>query len=67
MLIAVRHVSDFGDPQMDDPTAENCVSVTGPRDEITLKLGPFNDWPRIPWNRGIDLHLVSGGFCQEKH
>lgn len=60
VLIAVRHVSDFGDPQTDDPRAENYVSIIGPRDDITWKLGPLNDWPRIPWNRGIDLHLVSG-------
>ena len=59
VVLAARHVSDVGDPQMDDPAAENYVSVETDAD-AAWEIGPANDWARHPWNRGIDLHLTSG-------
>lgn len=59
VVLAVRHVSDLGDPQMDTPAAENYISVTGSGE---WKLGEPNDWKRHPWNRGIDLRLESGSL-----
>lgn len=57
VVLAVRHASDFGDPQMSDPAAENFISLRGPG---TWKLGEPMEVKRHPWNRGIDLRLVSG-------
>ena len=57
IVLAARHVSDLGDAQMDNPKAENFISVTGPG---RWELGPANDWKRHPWNRGIDLRLRDG-------
>lgn len=59
VVLAVRHVSDLGDPQMSDPAAENFISLQGPG---TWELGPAHEDKRHPWNRGIDLILVSGEY-----
>jgi len=60
VVIATRHVSDFGDPQMTDPSAENFIAVSASRPDVAWELMPANDWQRHPWNRGIDLKLASG-------
>ena len=59
-VLAVRHVCDFGDAQIDDPRAENYISVATSRGDASWELGPANDWARHPWNRGIELELTSG-------
>jgi len=60
VVLASRHVSDFGDPQLDDPRAENFVSVASSGGDASWQLGPTIDWSRFPWNHGIGLELVSG-------
>ena len=60
VVLAVRHVSDFGRPQMNDPRAENFISVVTSRGDSAWRLGRANDMGRHPWNRGIELELVSG-------
>ena len=57
VVLAVRHFSDIGHPQMSDPAAENFVAVRGPG---SWELGPAQERGRHPWNLGIDLRLVSG-------
>jgi len=57
VVLAVRHVSDLGDPQMSDSAAENFLSLRGPG---TWELGPSREFRRHPWNLGIDLRLVQG-------
>ena len=52
IVIATRHVSDFGDPQMVEAGAENYITVQ-PGGPGRWNLGPLNDWRRHPWNRGI--------------
>lgn len=59
LVVGVRHVSDFGDPQMTAPDAENYITVRG-GDDAHWRLGEICDWPRLPWNQGIDLRLKSG-------
>ena len=59
VVLAARHVSDLGDPQMSDSGAENFISLRGPG---TWALGPAHEGKRHPWNRGIHLRLVSGAF-----
>lgn len=60
VVIATRHVSDFGDPQMDDPRAENYITVGASRAGLAWSLGPAENGRRHPWNRGIDLKLLCG-------
>ncbi len=60
LVLAARHVSDFGDPQMTDPLDENYVYVESRRSGLEWTLGLANDWRRHPWNRGIDLTLTTG-------
>lgn len=60
VVIAVRHVSDFGDAQTDDPSSENYITVECSNSEAEWQLKGKNDWKRHPWNRGIDLELISG-------
>lgn len=60
IVIATRHVSDFGDAQMADPTAENYISVSSSRANLSWELGPNHGGERHPWNRGTELKLVSG-------
>ena len=57
VVVATRHVSDFSDPQTDDPGAENYVAVE-PGGTQRWQLGDPMMWDRFPWNRGIDLELV---------
>jgi hypothetical protein len=59
VVLASRHVSDLGEAQMHDPTAENhiLVKADGAQD---WKIGPHDDWRRHPWNGGLDLQLVAG-------
>ncbi len=59
LVLAARHMSDLGDPQMDDPQAENYIEVIS-RQGTAWELMPANDWKRHPWNRGIDLRLTAG-------
>ena len=59
VVVATRHVSDFGDPQTDDPGAENYLTVE-PGGTQRWRLGPPLVWARHPWNRGIDLELTEG-------
>jgi len=59
VAVATRHVSDFGDPQMADPRAENFLTVdAGP--DARWELLAAHDGKRHPWNRGIDLRLAAG-------
>jgi hypothetical protein len=60
VVLAVRHFSDFGVAQMEDPTAENYVCVEPDAGDSRWALGPPNDWRRHPWNRGLDLVLQAG-------
>lgn len=62
VVIAVRHFSDFGVPQMENPSAENYISVSSTGDGDQWNLGPANDWRRHPWNRGLDLRLKKGSL-----
>ncbi len=59
IVVAVRHVSDFGDAQTDNSDAENYIEILGPERTEWQLLAP-NDWQRHPWNRGIDLRLAAG-------
>jgi hypothetical protein len=45
---------------MDDARAENFVSVETLRGNASWRLGRANDMSRHPWNRGIELELLSG-------
>jgi len=60
LAVAARHVSDFGDAQMDDPAAENYIRVITSREGITWALAEGTPWYRHPWNRGFDLRLQAG-------
>lgn len=65
VVAAARHVSDFGEPQDDDPTAENFVRFDGPSG-TTWQLGPPFDHKRHPWNRGIELLLTAGELAPDE-
>ena len=60
LTVAARHVSDFGDAQMDDPSAENYLLVSAGRPEVRWVLAEGIPWYRHPWNRGFDLLLQQG-------
>ena len=62
IVAAARHVSDLGDPQMDDPAAESLITVAGGAGQVwrIAEAGPYGDGARHPWNRGIDLELLAG-------
>ena len=62
VVIATRHVSDFGDPHMDNPIAENYITVQCSNKETEWQLREIHVGRRHPWNRGIDLELVSGNL-----
>jgi hypothetical protein len=59
VVVAMRHVSDYGPPQREDPAAENHVGIEG-APGCRWRLNPDQDWKRHPWNRGIDLTLEAG-------
>ena len=63
LVVGVRHFSDFGDPQTSDPTAENYVTISGGNARPQWRLTVHNDWPRFPWNHGIDLTLTAGAVA----
>ncbi len=60
LAVAARHVSDFGDAQMDNPAAENYLRVTTEQAGVTWTLAEGISWYRHPWNRGFDLRLQTG-------
>ncbi len=43
IVVATRHFSDFGDPQMDDSAAENYLSVQGGEGSSRWQLKSDND------------------------
>jgi hypothetical protein len=62
LAVAARHVSDFGDAQIEDPEAENFITVHTSRDGVAWKLATGVPWYRHPWNRGFDLVLKAGAL-----
>lgn len=60
LVLATRHVSDMGDPQVEEPHSENYIRVICSQGDTTWSLLPANDWSRHPWNRGISLQLAEG-------
>ncbi|MDP6776251.1 MAG: DUF3604 domain-containing protein, partial [Candidatus Latescibacteria bacterium] len=68
IVVATRHFSDFGDPQMDDPATENYLAVQGGDGSARWQLKSdkeprLGDSRRHPWNHGIDLVLVEGSVA----
>lgn len=60
LVLAARHFSDFSDPQMSDPAAENYITVSCSEPGVDWALGPLKGLGRHPWNRGIELVLTAG-------
>jgi len=65
IVIAVRHYSDFGDPQIDDREDENYITISSSRPDLSWKLGQSNELERHPWNNGINLILEKGELNPE--
>ncbi|MBT3194063.1 MAG: hypothetical protein HN341_16085, partial [Verrucomicrobia bacterium] len=75
VAIGVKHVSDFGEPQIDLPDAENYIVIETPSQESEWQLrtrpvdsfsSKFGDWTRHPWNQGIHLDLISGSVGSQE-
>ncbi|MDX2227909.1 MAG: DUF3604 domain-containing protein [Verrucomicrobiae bacterium] len=60
VAICWRHFSDAAQPQIHDPSGENHLAVTFPRDDIGWELVTEIDWHRHPWNLGFDLRVTGG-------
>ena len=63
LAVAARHVSDFGDAQMDDPQAENYITVETSRAGVAWRVASQTLGYRHPWNRGFDLFLEEGALA----
>lgn len=64
LVLAQRHTSDAGRPQMVDPTAENYLTVQASRScrwqlDARTRTQTFY---RHPWNAGIELELLEGSL-----
>lgn len=60
IAIAIRHMSDFGDAQMDNPRAENFATIQSSRGGLSWSMNSAHAGKRHPWNRGFDLKLLAG-------
>ena len=49
-MIAVRHVTDFGTPQIVEPDGENYVGIAFSRSDVAWEFDPELKWYRHPWN-----------------
>lgn len=62
LVVAARHVSDFGDAQTEEPEAESFITVHTSRAGVAWELAAGIPWYRHPWNRGFDLVLKAGAL-----
>lgn len=62
VVIAYRHMSDFGLAQNTDPKSENYITIETSRADVQWDLYSTEEYQafRHPWNRGFELILKSG-------
>lgn len=60
LLLAVRQMCDWGEPQMEDPAAENYVSATTTSSDATLLVSWNRRAYERPWRQGVMVRVFDG-------
>ena len=63
IAIAVRHVTDFGTPQIVEPDGENYVGIAFSRSDVAWEFDPELKWYRHPWNLGFELVITDSSLA----